>query len=108
MASDDQLEGDGRPAGWPDPLDEVIHDVEFVVPAAAYDSIDTDDELARDLGPERVAPADRGAPDSRAIEALRESIHRRLDALQTLFEREIRAEATREKVVDRLHAELQE
>ena len=28
--------------------------------------------------------------------------------MQTLFDREIRAEATREKVVDRLHAELQE
>ena len=29
-------------------------------------------------------------------------------ALQTLLERELRAETTREKVVDRLHAELQE
>ena len=28
--------------------------------------------------------------------------------MQALFEREARAEATREKVVDRLHAELQE
>jgi molecular chaperone GrpE len=35
-------------------------------------------------------------------------VGRQLDGLQTLFEREIRAEATREKVVDRLHAELQE
>jgi molecular chaperone GrpE len=35
-------------------------------------------------------------------------IEQRLDELQTLFHREIRAEATREKVVDRLHAELQE
>ncbi len=35
-------------------------------------------------------------------------MNRKLDALQTAFDREIRAEATREKVVDRLHAELQE
>jgi molecular chaperone GrpE len=32
----------------------------------------------------------------------------RLDALRGLIDREIRAEATREKIVDRLHAELQE
>ncbi len=43
-----------------------------------------------------------------ALVALGETIHRRLDTLQTRFEREVRAEATREKVVDRLHAELQE
>jgi molecular chaperone GrpE len=35
-------------------------------------------------------------------------LERRLDGLQAQFEREVRAEATREKVVDRLHAELQE
>ena len=35
-------------------------------------------------------------------------MNRKLDALQTVFDREIRAEATREKVIDRLHAELQE
>jgi molecular chaperone GrpE len=41
------------------------------------------------------------------LDALGARLERRLDFLQTLFEREIRAEATREKVVDRLHAELQ-
>jgi molecular chaperone GrpE len=40
--------------------------------------------------------------------ALGERLDRRLEALQTLFEREQRAEAARERVVDRLHAELQE
>src|SRR5262249_17189248 len=40
--------------------------------------------------------------------AMGEKLGQKLDALQTLFDREIRAEATREKVVDRLHAELQE
>ena len=56
-------------------------------------------------GPPR--PIDH-APTLEAIGALGEALHRKLDALQTLFDREIRAEATREKVVDRLHAELQE
>ena len=43
-----------------------------------------------------------------AVAALDHSFQRRFDALQSTFEREVRAEATREKVVDRLHAELQE
>ena len=43
-----------------------------------------------------------------AVQAIGEKIERRLRDLQGLFEREVRAEATREKMVDRLHAELQE
>ena len=43
-----------------------------------------------------------------AIKGLGDQLGRRLDSLQTTFERELRAEATRERVVDRLHAELQE
>jgi molecular chaperone GrpE len=43
-----------------------------------------------------------------AIRGLTEQLGRRLDALQTTFDRELRAEATRERVVDRLHAELQD
>ena len=67
----------------------------------------------------------RGRPRSRiagrgAIDRVAREDHRRdqpdaerdwisaLTALQALFEREIRAEATRERIVDRLHAELQE
>jgi molecular chaperone GrpE len=92
----------------PEPVAEVVPDVSFVVPAAVYDTIATDDELARPLEGRlsRAAEADSQAVD--AIAALGETLHRKLDALQTLFERDIRAEATREKVVDRLHAELQE
>jgi molecular chaperone GrpE len=44
----------------------------------------------------------------KAVNGLGEHLDRRLDALQMLFEREQRAEAARERVVDRLHAELQE
>jgi molecular chaperone GrpE len=43
-----------------------------------------------------------------AIDVLGRSIEQRFTGLQTLFEREIRAEATRERIVDRLHTELQE
>jgi len=43
-----------------------------------------------------------------AVQGLGERLSRRLDALQTTFERELRAEATRERVIDRLHAELHE
>jgi molecular chaperone GrpE len=91
-----------------EPASEIAPEVEFVVPAAVYDTIATDDELAP--RPElRAEPAIIESP--RLLETIREmgeSIGRRLDQLQTVFDREIRAEATREKVVDRLHAELQE
>jgi molecular chaperone GrpE len=43
-----------------------------------------------------------------AINDLGARLDQRLAGLQTLFEREIRAEATRERIVDRLHAELQD
>ncbi len=43
-----------------------------------------------------------------AVRDLGEQLGRRLDALQIFLEREQRAEAARERVVDRLHAELQE
>lgn len=94
----------------PDPLEAgaMAQDVAFVVPAAAYDSIDTDDELAGPVGTISGRVDEGPQPALRAVEALGETLHRKLDGLQTLFEREIRAEATREKVVDRLHAELQE
>ena len=42
------------------------------------------------------------------LDVLESGLSRKFDALQTTFDREVRAEATREKVVDRLHAELQE
>lgn len=43
-----------------------------------------------------------------AVKTLGEQLDRRLETLQMLLEREQRAEAARERVVDRLHAELQE
>ena len=76
---------------------DVDAEVAFILPASAYQSIATDE----------IALPVATVPDQ-AIEALGATLHRKLDALQTAFDREIRAEATREKVVDRLHAELQE
>jgi molecular chaperone GrpE len=80
-------------------------EVAYVVPASVYQSIATDDDAAE--LPEIPEP-DPFAPTLEAITNLGEGLNRKLDALQTVFDREIRAEATREKVVDRLHAELQE
>jgi molecular chaperone GrpE len=47
------------------------------------------------------------APETGVLAAV-ERVERKLGELQNQFDREIRAESTREKVVDRLHAELQE
>ena len=48
------------------------------------------------------------APVLEAVKGLGGQLTRRLDSLQGILEREQRAEASRERVVDRLHAELQE
>jgi molecular chaperone GrpE len=80
-------------------------EIVYVIPAPVSHSIATDDE-ATEL-PE-APELDPSAPTLAAISGLGEALHRKLDALQTTFDRELRAEATREKVVDRLHAELQE
>jgi len=61
----------------------------------------------------RIARPPEPAADSAprimaAISQLGTLVENRLAVLQTLFDREIRAEATRERIVDRLHAELQD
>jgi molecular chaperone GrpE len=99
---------DAPPLAAADPSETVVPDVAIVLPAAAYDSIATDDELAPREERREDRPAEATRQTLEAIAALGDSLSKRLDALQTLFDREIRAEATREKVVDRLHAELQE
>jgi molecular chaperone GrpE len=54
------------------------------------------------------APALSGPSLHRAISDLGDDLGRRIDALRSTFERELRAESNRERVVDRLHAELQD
>jgi molecular chaperone GrpE len=72
-----------------------------------------EEEHARAERPAHSLDQDRhgmveGAALLDAINGLSEQLGRRLEVLQTTFERELRAEATRERVVDRLHAELQD
>ena len=57
---------------------------------------------------EPTVVADESARVLEAIAGLESRIDQRLGVLQALFDREIRAEATRERIVDRLHAELQD
>ena len=86
----------------------------LVVPAAEdepWDAIALDPETPHEHPIEVVTPIEPVAsvPDLLAsFTTLGARIDRRIDGLQTLLERDARAEATREKVVDRLHAELQE
>lgn len=82
-------------------------DVVIVAPAPAVEAFATVVEPA-DLPIEAAPPVDAGAPVLEAIGRLGDDLGKRLDALQAAFERELRAESSREKVVDRLHAELQE
>jgi molecular chaperone GrpE len=96
----------------PEPSEAIEPEVELVVPAPAYGSIGTEDEPdAVPAPPVETRPGwldEAPGRTAEAIAALGDLLNRKLDDLRTLFEREIRAEATREKVVDRLHAELQE
>jgi molecular chaperone GrpE len=81
-------------------------DVEVVLPPPAVASVATEDVPEPEMGPQ--AFVDRSDEILGAVREIEDTLGRRLEALQTLFDREIRAEATREKIVDRLHAELQE
>src|SRR5262249_13351596 len=93
----------------PEPGAGVAPDVTLVVPAEPCEVIATDQAVAPspEPHPQPGAVADLG-PVLEAIAALGRAFERRLDGLQAQFDREVRAESTREKVVDRLHAELQE
>lgn len=90
-----------------EPGAEIPADIEMVVPAPAYESIATDDAPFAGASAPGISD-DHEAQTLTALNSLGESLQRKLDGLHTLFEREIRAEATREKIVERLHAELQE
>jgi molecular chaperone GrpE len=113
MSEELRPDEEGPSLAMPEPLAEVAPEVTFVVPAPPYQSIATEDEAAPGLEPGPGELPRSGAdldlaPALEAVATLGATLGRKLDGLQTLFEREVRAEATREKVVDRLHAELQE
>ena len=92
------MAGDEEFVSSPDGLGEV----EYVVPGAVVGTIATD-EFEAEFGAGGLPPSVLGA-----IADLSANLGRRIDALAAAFDREVRAEATREKVVDRLHAELQD
>lgn len=114
-------------APTPDEPPSIAPEVAYVVPAAAYVAVATtssegsevacEQPAVCEVGPAEAGPTTEPTPPPpavesprtlEAIESLRSTLGKKLDQLQTLFERELRAEATRERVVDRLHAELQE
>lgn len=68
------------------------------------------EEAIAEAAPPEGLPAGPTPHDAleQAIESLGDRLSLQLDAIRTVLERESRAEATRERVVDRLHAELQE
>jgi molecular chaperone GrpE len=90
-----------------------IESVQILVgaPGAAESAPDLPDATAVPSSTRSEHPrgaADVSEPVLRTVRTLGEQLDKRLDALQVLFEREQRAEAARERVIDRLHAELQE
>jgi molecular chaperone GrpE len=76
-------------------------------PSSAEDASPPIDE-APVLATIEIPDAEDIAPLRELVKGLGEQLTRRLDAVQSLLEREQRADASRERVVDRLHAELQE
>ena len=97
-ASETIVAGPDEPAG-----------VELVVPAAVVDSVATDQVEVEEEGPEEpIEEVEGRASLLLAMAELSASLGARIDALAAAFDREVRAESTREKVVDRLHAELQD
>ncbi len=95
-----------------------LQEVELIVPAPAYESLDTSEapdetleQQEQEVPTPEIAPDSVPAPDPATaadLQSLGDQLGQRIEALSARFDREIRAESTREKVVDRLHAELQE
>ncbi|WP_169980425.1 nucleotide exchange factor GrpE [Tautonia rosea] len=84
-------------------------EVAMIMAASAYEVVDTWENPAElRIEPEQVE-AQEPTVDSMApvLEAITQ-LGGRMDRLQAVMDREFRAESSREKVVDRLHAELQE
>lgn len=112
------------PESGPTPADpDAVNDasaVAFVVPASPYDStiVAPEGVISAPLDPlPEPAAAGPSADHAAILDAFAgldarlaplEGLTRRLDQLQAALDRDARAESTREKVVDRLHAELQQ
>jgi molecular chaperone GrpE len=96
-------DADGPVIVWADPFEESTSagGPELAAGPEAYADLHTDDPTVLEKLPTAPSTAE-------ALDALRRELNGRLDSLASSFEREVRAESSREKVVDRLHAELQE
>ncbi|MBX6311945.1 MAG: nucleotide exchange factor GrpE [Isosphaeraceae bacterium] len=107
-----ELELDAEDSDSTSPQAGLEPEVALITPAAAYEAIATAVAIAAPAAPATEGQAAPPLPSAveilGAIRQLGSALERRLEGLQAQFDREIRAEATREKVVDRLHAELQE
>jgi molecular chaperone GrpE len=83
-----------------------------LAPMVEGDLVSVLEEAVREAGgPERLPGEPEPDPVLEAVERVArigERVERKLADLEGRFDREVRAEATREKVVDRLHSELQE
>src|SRR3954451_15597348 len=111
MSDELRADEEGSSLAMPEPSAEVAAEGTFVAPAPPYESTAPEDAQAAGSDPGPPCTTRTGldlTPALEAVAAFGAVFERRLDGLQMLFEREVRAEATREKVVDRLHAELQE
>jgi len=112
--SPDDLDADGSEAPLePSPVHEGSERQEALFQEMAAELAEREAALsAAAEEPESAAEAPSAAELARqtreAIDRLGEQVNQRLVGLQAQFDREVRAEATRERIVDRLHAELQE
>ncbi|MDR3622949.1 MAG: nucleotide exchange factor GrpE [Paludisphaera borealis] len=92
----------------PTPDDDEAFGLDLEIPAEVVAAIL---EPEAEPEPEPITEQVLVEPDNdvrRAVDRLGDRIDQRLAGLQAQFDREVRAEASRERVVDRLHAELQE
>lgn len=99
-----ETEDEPTPSGEPEAVEVAV-----IVAASAYQVVDTWEQPTDDvIGPE---PTETQEPTVDVMAPVLDAIAQlggRIEKLQAVVDREFRAESSREKVVDRLHAELQE
>jgi len=104
--------GDSIVEASTEPDEEVLSDLAAMELIGAVDRNGSETKPLRAVAPEPPTappiepPAIPAVLD--AVRILSDQVNGRLEVIQAMVERELRAEMTRERVVDRLHAELQE
>jgi molecular chaperone GrpE len=87
----------------PEPLE--VETTDPIPSAAVEDTVEADEPWPGTEGAQAGAGIAGIAEDLRGLKA---TVLGQMEQLRQLFERELRAESSRERIVDRLHAELQE